>query len=213
MNDAGEPTLSLEEQAIAGAYVSDVTRNVIIDKQVPQYFVATIGLVGAGKTTVLKKMNEHLRIVRVSSDELRERLHDASLDVARAPYVALYVITQVERAGFSIIADADAVQKVARDEIAERERRGIYIFWLKVDAPGAIIENRLRLRNFSPSPLFDDAEHALAVLNERKFLHEKYAIELAKLPYIYTFDTSQSSLDSQVIEAVGLIKDRLQHAV
>ncbi len=48
-------------------------------KPLKQILLCPVGLVGAGKTTVLKPMAEKLNLIRVSTDELREMLKKTDL--------------------------------------------------------------------------------------------------------------------------------------
>lgn len=208
MNILNEDTLSPQEKEIADAYYGEVTGYDTAKRHMPPFFIATIGLVGAGKTTVLKRLNQRLHVVRISSDELRERLYLVGIDMERSRYLALFVLKCAMRAGYSVILDADAVQKNVRDEISECESNGVTVIWLRMDTPIQFIEQKLR--NYRHTYLFKDADDAVATLHQRMLFHQKYSDELDVLPYVYRFDTSRNDLVRQVDEAAYSIRELLK---
>ena len=49
------------------------------NKPKKQFFVLPVGLVGAGKTTVMKPLAEKLSLLRISGDEIRKILWDMTV--------------------------------------------------------------------------------------------------------------------------------------
>lgn len=152
-----------------------------------QVILAPVGLVGAGKSTVVIPLSEKLSLVRVSNDELRKLLQFHGFNYVRTRELTRRLIREFLKEGYSICIDSDSIDAIAEEEI----RTCCQIFsataiWIHINPPEAFIIHKLT--HYKHTWLFRDAEHALKVMNVRKLLHEEY---LPHKKFYYVFDTSQ----------------------
>ena len=88
--------------------ISLYEKTLSIPKKKPkeQFLICPIGLVGAGKTTVIKPLSKKLSLLRVSSDEIRKLLNEKGFNDDRVKEIAADIITKYLKKGFSIAIDA-----------------------------------------------------------------------------------------------------------
>lgn len=183
-------------------------KNIIVvykKKSARQFFLCPVGLVGAGKTTVLRPLAERLFLVRVSTDEIRKILKDKGYNYDRARKIAEAVIKDFAKKGDSVAIDSDCVNKKEDIEKLAKEV-GAKIIWLYVNPPEEFIINKLR--NFTNGWLVEDNEEMVKNYFERKTLHQKL-----DFPFLYTFDTSRNNLEEQIDEAEKLIKKEISNTI
>lgn len=181
-------------------------------KQPPQFSLAIIGVVGAGKSTVLGKICELLPMVRVSGDELREYIHAEGLAEPPGEIIAATnqkVVQRLRAQGYRVAYDNDFANPAIRSDMLEDNRKaGVPVLWIRVLTPEAFILNKLR--SHEPSYLFKNADEAVACYYTRKALHESEADALNAIPFVYTFDASAVNLDEQIVSGVQKIQNRLR---
>ncbi|MBU4142896.1 ATP-binding protein [Patescibacteria group bacterium] len=179
-------------------------KTIVVCEQKParQFFLCPVGLVGAGKTTVLKPLAERLSLVRVSTDEIRKILKDREYDYERAGEMAQELIKNFAKEGYSVAIDADCVNKKEDIEKLAKEV-GAKIIWLHINPSEEFIINKLR--NFKNGWLAEDNEEMVRNYFERKPRHQKL-----NFPFLYTFDTSRDNLEKQIKEAAELIKEEIK---
>ena len=181
-------------------------------KQPPQFCLCVIGLVGAGKSTVLRKLCREIPMVRQSGDEIRALVYKKGLPKYESLTIADIggrTSLCLKQEGYRVAHDNDFANPFIRAEMQERNRRlGIPEIWIRVDAPEDFIVNKLR--RFDHTYLFKDADEAVANYYARKQLHTQEAEALARLPYIYIFDTSRADLDEQAAAAAQKIRKQLE---
>lgn len=169
------------------------------DKRTPRILVCPVGLVGAGKSTVIKPLSEKLSLLRISSDEFRHLLKDRGFGYRVVNQAMLSLLKKYLALGYSIALDADCAGSAK--EFIDRVPQtypDLKVVWLHIDPPESFILDKLR--NYRHTWLFADADEAVANYFRRKPLHAHL-----DMPFLYTFDTSRSDLDRQIDEAVGLI--------
>lgn len=181
--------------------LSEYERSIKIPESKPtsQFFLCTVGMIGSGKTTVIKPLAEKLSLVRISSDEIRKVLHDKGLGYDSTWDIASRLANKFAREGHSIANDTDGATprtRVALEELASE--LGSKVFYIHINTPEEVILNRLR--NYEPSWLFKSPKHAVENYLNRKPLHENLV-----LTYIYTFDTSRDDLQEQIDKAMEII--------
>lgn len=175
-------------------------------KSKPQFCICPIGLVGTGKTTVLKKICAQLRAIRVSADEVRSMLYTKGLPFDDAMYVTHEVCVRLKQEGYNIAHDGDFAAPVSRELLGQVDQElGITELWIRVQAPEDVTLKNIKARG--PGILFRDIDHAVSLHQRRKELHA--APEIDELPFMYTFDTSRPGIDDQVAEFVRLAQARL----
>ena len=167
-----------------------------------QIMICPIGLVGSGKTTVLKPLSKKLSLVRISTDEIRKILKEQGHDYNRAKELVIRLAEKYIKNGHSIAIDKDCISKESQKYIKKlKEKYNIKIFWIRINPPEDFIINKLK--NYKHTWLFDNAEQAIDNYKNRKSLYKNL-----KFPFIYEFDTSRSDLSVQIRKAVKIIKKR-----
>ncbi len=167
-----------------------------------QFVLCPVGLVGAGKTTVVRPLAERLSLVRISGDELRKVFKEHGLTYEGLVRVGRELSEKHLAQGYSIALDSDAMSPRSRTIIEMAQNTyGAVPIWIHINPPEEFILNKLR--SYKHTWLFKDADDAIANYMRRKPLHE----HLEGIPFLYTFDTSRSDLPAQIDEAVALIED------
>ncbi len=198
--DKVESNLSDEEaERIMGEYEKqlDIPKN----KPAKLIMLCPIGLVGSGKTTVIKPLSEKLSLLRISTDEIRKILKENSYDYNRVEELAIKLSEKYIRQGYSIAIDADCISERLQKYINElKGEYGSKLFWIHINPPEKFIINKLK--NYKHTWLFKNSKQAIENYKQRKSLHRSL-----KFPFIYEFDTSKSNLNKQIEEASKIIKD------
>ncbi len=168
-------------------------------QRTPQLLVCPVGLVGAGKSTVIKPLGAKLSLLRISSDEFRHLLKDRGFGYRVVNRAMLALLKKYLALGYSIALDADCAGSAKEfiDQVPQTYP-DLRVVWLHIDPPESFILDKLR--NYKHTWLFTDADEAVANYFRRKPLHAQL-----DMPFLYTFDTSRPDLDRQIDEAVGLI--------
>ena len=170
------------------------------EKPQHQYILCPVGLVGAGKTTVVKPLSETLDLVRISGDEIRKCFKDKGYGYDRFKELAFEITQSFLGQGYSIAIDSDCVTEDTIQKINDsKEKYGIKDVWIHINPPEEFIINKLS--NLKPNWL-GTAEQMVKNYYQRKPLHE----DLSHFSFIYTFDTSRDDLDKQLKEAGGIIR-------
>jgi len=210
MTIAHEPANSLEEESMEGKQPSEVdiarlknaykaTLAIPAIKRDPQILLCPVGLVGAGKTTVVKPLGERLGLVRVSTDDIRKHLHESDFNYGPARGIAIAITNEFLAAGYSVALDADCAGS-ARNYIEEAEKKyALKVIWLHINPPEAFILNKLR--NYPHTWLFKNSGEAIANYHRRKPLHEKL-----DMPFLATIDPSKETLPQQIEEVIEKIE-------
>lgn len=180
------------------------TENFILpEKKKPQCIVCPIGLVGAGKTTVMRPLSERLSLLRISTDELREILQERGFDYDRVWELAMSVGRAYAREGYRIGVDADCADHETQEALdAVSTELHIPILYIHINPPEDFIIHKLR--TFKHTWLFSDADHAVKNYFARKPVHAHLG-----MPFVYSFDTSKDNIASQVEEAADIITSKL----
>lgn len=165
------------------------------------FLLCPIGLVGAGKSTVVKPLAEKLGLVRISSDEIRKLLKEDGLGYEMTEEVAFAVIQYFVEQGYGVAIDSDCARKRETIEKFAAKHR-LPVRWIHINPPEEFIINKLK--NFEHTWLFKDADDALKNYYARKPLHENLPFE-----FTYIFDTSRDDLKQQIEEAISVIKSSL----
>ncbi len=175
-------------------------------KPVNQFLLCPVGLVGAGKSTVVVPLAEKLNLVRISHDEIRKILKENGFNYDLSKEIALEVISDFLKTGYSVAIDANCGSAETFDHIKKIESEyGIKAMWIHINPPEAFIVNKLR--NFKHSWLFRDGEEAVSGYYEYK---NKYGDGTnLGIRFSYVFDTSKSDIQEQIKEAERVISDSL----
>ena len=157
-----------------------------------QFLLCPVGIVGAGKTTVVKPLAEKLSMVRISGDEIRRLLKENGFNYNQIRSISLPLIEEFIEQGYSVVIDSDCASSQTREKIIELEKKyDIQAVWIHINPPEEFIINKLK--NFKHTWLFDSADEAIENYYSRKPLHENL-----RLPFMCEIDTSRQDLKDQV---------------
>lgn len=202
-----ESTEGMDVDVVAFARILDLyKKQITFPDQKPErkFFLCPIGLVGAGKTTVIKPLAERLHLLRISTDEIRKLLKEEGYNRVRTAELAFRLTREFAQDGYSIAVDGDCAGNNVTDAIKQSAKAlGAELFWIHINPPEHFIINKLT--HFKHTWLFKDSADALASYDRRKPLHEKL-----DYPFIYTFDTSRENLSQQINEAASIIQGALE---
>ncbi len=167
------------------------------------FFVAIVGLIGTGKTTIMKEISQRLGLLRICTDDVRWRLFRQGFNFERTREIAGKLAFKYADEGYSIGFDSDAAGAFVLKNIDNilLQVPGP-IVWLHVTAPEEIILERLDESNTDREYR---GEEAISHYHRRKALHENLT-----MPFLYEFDTSRDDLGVQLDEAEVKIREELR---
>ena len=175
-------------------------KRLLIPDQKPkhQFILCPVGLVGAGKTTVVKPSSEKLSLLRISGDEIRRLLRENGHGYEQVQEIATVLVKKYLDLGYSICSDNDCVTQKTQDIMSDHVKNyGLKLVWIHINPPEEFILHKL---NSHQGGWFGN-EVLIKNYYERKHLHANLIF-----PFVYTFDTSKRNLDQQIDEAAGIIK-------
>jgi predicted kinase len=186
----------IAEQFIKKIESEEITKDLRI-------LICPIGLVGAGKSTVVIPLSKILKIPRISADEIRRVLKENGLDYSSLKDIANKIGKHFLDLGYGLILDQDlAGQLDLVKEITETYKLKTY--FLHVNPPEEFILNKLR--NYTGEKwLTDDQEKMVENYFSRKELHKD--IE-KKIKFDCTIDTSQPNLNKKIAEIAQTIRQK-----
>lgn len=161
------------------------------------WMICVVGLVGAGKTTVLKPLSETLGLARISNDEIRNILRKHGYNFLRTKNIASILGKNAIERNHSLAIDADSLAPENRAYLQSLvDQHGLIPVWVHVNPPEAFILNKLKHTvRYESTGLFKNAQEGVANYLRRKPLHETY---LSEMSFDFTFDTSRSDLSEQM---------------
>ncbi len=169
-----------------------------------QIFLCSVGLVGAGKTTVIKPLAKKLGLLRISGDEIRFILNNRGLSYSSAFEIGKRMIEKYAKQGYSIAHDTDCATPKTIEAITLLSKElAVDVIWVHINPPEEFIINKLT--NYNHTWLFKNAEEAVCEYRSRKKFHENLPMN-----FIYTFDTSKENLNNQIKEAFSIIYESLK---
>lgn len=175
-----------------------------LDRPTKNYcMICPVGLIGSGKTTIIKKLARSFGLVRVSNDEMRAYLVKLGYNTDRASDVTVVVVRNLLKKKIGLAIDADCARKETIMNILSKERLfKVPLVWIKINVPEKIILERLSPDNKKRK--YRGAE-AIANYHKRKELHKN-----VKLPFIYTFENkNKDCLKTQMSKAKQKIQEFL----
>ena len=186
----------IAEQFIKKIESEEITKDLRI-------LICPIGLVGAGKSTVVIPLSKILKIPRISADEIRRVLKENGLDYSSLKDIGNKIGKYFLDLGYGLILDQDlAGQLDLVKEITETYKLKTY--FLHVNPPEEFILNKLR--NYTGEKwLTDDQEKMVENYFSRKELHKD--IE-KKIKFDCTIDTSQPNLNKKIAEIAQTIRQK-----
>ncbi len=183
----------------------EATLEIPTEKPAKQFLLCPVGLIGSGKTTVVRRLSKELSLLRLSTDDVRKVIYDlpAKATLEEFNEIMTMLFGKYLELGYSIAMDADCASLITQQVIKERQQQyNLAVFWIHIKAPEKVIMERLKER--AGNWLFKTEEKAVNNYLQRKELHENLT-----MPFVYTFDTATPHLDTQIIEAIGIIKEEV----
>ncbi|MCR4277754.1 MAG: ATP-binding protein [Candidatus Berkelbacteria bacterium] len=176
-------------------------------KPSPQWMLMPVGLVGAGKTTVVKPLAEHFGLIRISTDEIREQLKRRGYTYEGAREITHELQKKYLNLGYSIAIDANtgSPHGLEFNKKTKEEFPQVRMIFIHINPPEEFIVNKLK--NYPHTWLFKNGEHAV----ERFRFHRKN-FTLPDVPFIYTFDPSRDDIFEQLKRGIEAIENSLRAA-
>ena len=173
-------------------------------KPSPQWMLMPVGLIGAGKTTVVKPLAERLTLIRLNTDDVREMLKKRKYSYEGARDIILSLCKKYLGLGYSLALDANTGSKTGLEYNARSVEEFPHVrqLFIHINPPEEYILNKLR--NYRHTWLFKDGEHAV-----RSYLKNKETFSVPDLPFVYTFDTSREDLAVQIEEGAQALEAEL----
>lgn len=170
-----------------------------------QFLLCPVGLVGAGKTTVIRPLSEMLSLVRISSDEIREILKQRNASYGQLMEIVEPLAEELALQGFNIAFDADCGNPKTKEIILKlAEKVKAKVFWLHINPPEDFILNKLR--TYDHTWLYKNGEEAVENYYRQK---QKRAEENIHFDFTATLDTSKPDLADQIKNTASLITKEL----
>ncbi|MDP2665082.1 MAG: AAA family ATPase [bacterium] len=174
-------------------------------KPSPQWMLMPVGLIGSGKTTVVKPLAEHFGLIRISTDEIREQLKRRGYTYEGAREITHELQKKYLNLGYSIAIDANtgSPHGLEFNKKTKEEFPQVRMLFIHINTPEAFIVNNLKNRH---KPwIFKDAEHAI-----ERFHFHKNNFTLPDISFVYTFDLSRSDFSEQLKQAIKAIESSLR---
>lgn len=158
--------------------------------------ISFIGLIGAGKSTVARKIAEQLSIKIIRSDEIRWFLQDKGIDTKYVKGIFFAVADNILKYNQSIIFDGDAILNLDILEKFTKEHNYTSLL-IHIKANEDIIIKRL---------LTPDSSRKFHGKEAVKFYHERKDIHASvdKIDFFSTIDTSKE-LDIRINKLINKI--------
>lgn len=161
--------------------------------------ICPVGLVGAGKTTVLKPICNKLGLVRISTDEIRHLLKNGGYNYLRATEIAKIFTAKYLNFGYGIAIDGDCIQPKYQKHFKKLAREHkIWLIWIHIKPSEKFIINKLK--KYKHTWLFKDSAEAIYNYRRRKLLHKAY---LPSINFYFKIDTSRDDLKNQIKEFIN----------
>lgn len=187
----------LELKKIVKQYEKNI--NVSKNKLAQQIVILPVGLIGAGKTTVIKPICDKLGLVRVSADEIRYILKSNGFNYLRIAEIIEYVVIDYLSQGYSIGMDGDNVAPITQKLFKKYARQyKCKLFWIHISPSEKFIINKLK--NYNHTWLFKNSDEAIAKYKNRKLLHKQC---LSSINFYYKIDTSKNNLQQQIEKLIS----------
>ena len=174
-----------------------------LKKPARQFVLCPVGLVGSGKSTVVKALAQKLFLVPISSDELRRRLKERGFKYDRAKELAMRMGCEFIEGGYSVAFDMNCGSPGSKKDIVQIEKKyGIPVVWIHVNPPEEFIVQKLK--NYPHSWLFRDGEDAV----EGYFKYKEKHGDFGSIDFICSIDTSLDDLPKQIENAAKIIYEK-----
>ncbi len=186
---------------IINEYIVSLT---IPKKNKKQIVVCPVGLVGSGKSTVLKLLRKPLNLLIISTDEIRRILMEEDYNLLRTKDIAAFLVLKYAKQGYSVAIDADSVLLEGQRKLEIMcVKQKCNLILIHINTPEEFVKNVV-FKSKKGRKLFKDNQEALNHYDRRKVLHSKK--NLSKIKFDYIFDISKPSFKKDVAKCIKEIK-------
>lgn len=169
-------------------------------KPIPKFYLCPVGLVGSGKSTVMKLLCPRLSVLRIANDDVRKIIGNYDY-FNLAPKITATVGPKYSKLGYSIGIDANASALWGSEAFNQRmDDLNSRQIWIHINPP----EDYIKLQNYNHSWLYRNESEA-----RMHFEQSKQKVNTEGIPFVYVFDPSRSDFNNQIDEAVEKIKEEL----
>lgn len=192
--------------SVAEEIIKEYRNEIIIPHQKPkqQFLLCPAGLVGSGKTTVLIPLAEKLSLVRVSSDEIRQRLKKAGFNYDRAKELTIRMARAFIENGYSVAFDMNCGSQASKKYIADIEKEyKLAVMWIHINPPEDFVINKLK--NYPHTWLFRNGDEAV----EGYYKYKEAYGDFGSINFVCSIDPSRNDLSKQIDDAVKIINSKL----
>lgn len=160
-----------------------------------QIAICTIGLVGSGKTTIAKMLQDKIDLIRISTDDIRIILKynnlNKSIEEISFELLKFFILKK-----YPIFLDADCI--LYKNKIDEVLLKHNYkAIWIHINPPENFIIKKLKnisyLNTNHPKVFNNNPQKALECYFMRKKLHKNLSSN-----FFHKFDTSTDDLNIQI---------------
>ena len=167
-----------------------------------QFILCPVGMVGSGKTTVIKPLAEKFFLVRLSGDELRKILKENGYGYESVKDIIFRIAEEFIKKGFSVAMDMNCSHPLTKEFLNNLTNTyEIIVLMIHVNPPEEYIINKLK--NYNHTWLFKDSNQAIENYYTQK---KRVEGEINGFEYLYTIDPSRTDFQDQLNELYNLIK-------
>ena len=172
-------------------------------KPTRQFMLCPVGLVGSGKSTVVKAFAQKLFLVTISSDEFRHRLKSRGFNYDRAKELTMSIGREFIENGYSVAFDMNCGSAGSKKGITQIESQyGIPTIWIFVNPPEDFILNKLK--NYPHTWLFSSGEEAV----NGYFKYKEAYGDFGAIDFACEIDPSRDDLSEQIENAAKVIYEK-----
>ena len=190
-------------QEVLDAVQKEYDQSLVIPKRkpIPQWMLMPVGLIGSGKTTVVKALAEHFGLIRISTDDIRKLIKERGYSYEGAREIADEIDKKYLPLGYSLAIDANTGSSfgLAHNKRTLEAFPQVKQIFIHINPPEEFIIRMLQQRD--KNWLFENKEAAI-----EKYYSNKETFTLPNLPFVYTFDTSKEDFSKQLEECIKAIE-------
>lgn len=182
-------------------------KKIEIPKQLSPYkfILAPVGLVGSGKTTVVKPLSKRFSLIRISSDEIREILKGLNYSYTQddVMYIAEVLLKKYLNKGYGVTFDSNCENKI---DIIDKLGQDFHvkIMWVNINPPEKFILDKLKNMHYNEGHVFKNADQAISTYFKDKPIHRNL-----KMTFIAEIDTSQIDIKDKINKVGNRIENFL----
>jgi len=170
----------------------------------PQWMLMPVGLIGSGKTPIVKSLAEYFGLVRISTDEIRQIMKKRGHTYDGVRDIVQEIIQKYLGLGYSLACDANTGSRfgLKYNKKTKRTFPDVPHIFIHINPPDEYIINKLK--NYTHTWLFKDVTHAI-----NSFYKNKKEFIVPDIPFAFTFDPSRSDFRKHLKEGIKALESAL----